>query len=163
MSMRMNKLAHKGFQILFLLFALALAAPVQADDVKRVVWHVDYADPARLGRMISSINNMTQTYEGELADYDVRIVFLGAGIRFLTTDPLAKTPFAEDKEWKEQRKTIHERLKSLNKVKLELCNITLTAVQLDPKTLIPGVAMVPSGVVQIADLQSKGFSYLKAD
>ena len=159
----MIKLTHKGFQLLFLFIALLVMAPVQADDVKRVVWHVDYADPARLGRMITSINNMTEAYEGELADYDVRVVFIGAGIRFLTSDPLANTPFAEDKEWKEQRKTIHERLKSLNKVKLELCTITLNAVRLDAKKLIPGVALVPSGVVQIADLQSKGFSYLKAD
>ena len=159
----MIKLTHKGFQLLFLFIALLVMAPVQADDVKRVVWHVDYADPARLGRMITSINNMTEAYEGELADYDVRVVFIGAGIRFLTSDPLANTPFAEDKEWKEQRKTIHERLKSLNKVKLELCTITLNAVRLDAKKLIPGITLVPSGVVQIADLQSKGFSYLKAD
>lgn len=159
----MNTFARKSFQVLLIVFSMVLVVPAQADDVKRVVWHVDYGDPERLGRMITSINNMTEAYEGELADYDMRIVFLGAGIRFLTTDPLAKTPFAEDKQWKEARKTIHERLKSLNKVKLELCNITATAIRLDTKTLLPGVNLVPSGVVQIADLQSKGFSYLKAD
>lgn len=159
----MSNFTRKGIQILMILFSLALVVPAQADDVKRVVWHVDYADPARLGRMITSINNMTQTWEGELADYDIRVVFLGAGIRFVTTDPLTKTPFAEDKELKEQRKTIHDRLKSLNNVKLELCNITVTAVGLDTKTLIPGVTTVQSGVVRIAELQSQGFSYLKAD
>jgi len=159
----MSHFRHKLSGFVFILLCAAFVTTVQADDVKRVVWHVDYGDPDRLGRMISSVNNMTAAYEGELADYDVRIVFLGAGIRFLTNDPLAKTSFAEDKELKEKRKTIHERLKSLNKVKLELCNITVTAVQLDPKTLIPGVDIVPSGVVEIADLQSKGFSYLKAD
>lgn len=159
----MTPFKHKLSRSLFALLCMLFAASAQADDVKRVVWHVDYGDPDRLGRMITSVNNMTQTWEGELADYDIRIVFLGAGIRFLTTDPLAKTPFAEDKALKEQRKTIHERLKSLNKVKLELCNITTTAVQLDTKTLIEGVASVPSGVVQIAELQAKGFAYLKAD
>ena len=159
----MSPFKHKLSRYFFVLLCMIFAASVQADDVKRVVWHVDYGDPDRLGRMISSVHNMTAAYEGELADYDVRIVFLGAGIRFLTTDSLAKTPFAEDKELKEKRKTLHERLKSLNKVKLELCNITATAIQLDTKTLIAGVTLVPSGVVQIADLQSKGFSYLKAD
>jgi intracellular sulfur oxidation DsrE/DsrF family protein len=163
MNMQANKLTHKGFRILVLLFTLALVTPAQADDVKRVVWHVDYADPARLGRMISSINNMTEAYEGELADYDIRIVFLGAGIRFVTTDPLKNTPFKEDWRLRKAKSELHVRLKSLNNVKMELCNITLTAVQLDAKTLIPGVTLVPSGVVQIADLQSKGFSYLKAD
>lgn len=159
----MSHVVRKTLQLFMVVFSLALAMPAQADGVKRVVWHVDYGDPDRLGRMITSINNMTEAYEGELADYDMRIVFLGAGIRFLTTDPLHKTPFAEDPKWRDARKTIHERLKSLNKVKLELCNITAKAVGLDTKTLIKGVTLVPSGVVQIADLQSKGFSYLKAD
>jgi intracellular sulfur oxidation DsrE/DsrF family protein len=159
----MSRFKYNLSRFFLVLFCVAFTATVQADDVKRVVWHVDYGDPDRLGRMITSVNNMTQTWEGDLTDYDIRIVFLGAGIRFLTTDPLAKTPFAEDKELKEKRKQIHDRLKSLNKVKLELCNITATAVQLDPKTLIPGVSMVQSGVVEIADLQMKGYSYLKAD
>jgi intracellular sulfur oxidation DsrE/DsrF family protein len=159
----MCQFTPNGFRAIAFVFGLMLMGAVQADEVKRVVWHVDYPDPDRLGRMISSINNMTQAYEGELADFDVRIVFLGAGIRFVTTDPLTGTPFAEDKEWKEKRDNVHIRLKSLNNVKLELCNITATAVKLDTSTLIPGVTMVPSGVVQIADLQSKGFSYLKAD
>ena len=105
---------HKISGFLFGLLCLAFAVSVQADEVKRVVWHVDYGDPDRLGRMISSVNNMTAAYEGELADYDIRIVFLGAGIRFLTSDPLAKTPFAEDKELKDKRKQINDRLKSLN-------------------------------------------------
>jgi len=159
----MSTIARKVRQILLVLFSFALALSAQADDVKRVVWHVDYGNPDRLGRMITSINNMTQTYEGELTDYDIRIVFLGAGIRFLTTSPLKGTPFEEDKQLRDVRKTIHDRLKSLNKVKLELCNITVDAVRLDASTLIPGVTSVPSGVVQIADLQTKGFSYLKAD
>lgn len=159
----MFQVTHKAIQLLFGLLCLALVVPVQADDVKRVVWHVDYSDPARLGRMITSINNMTVTYEGELEDYDMRVVFLGAGIRFVTTDPLKNTPFKENWKWRRARPEIHDRLKSLNNVKLELCNITVKAVRLDTKTLISGVKLVPSGVVQIADLQSKGFSYLKAD
>lgn len=77
----------------------AAAEPEKAvvESVKRVVWHVDYKDPIRLGRMLTSVNNMLNTYEEELADHDIRIVFLGAGIRFVTSDPLKKTPFAEDR------------------------------------------------------------------
>ena len=135
------------------------------DSVKKVVWHVDYADPIRLGRMLTSVNNMLTTYEEMFADHDIRIVFLGAGIRFVTHDPLIKTPFEEDKIMKQERKVLTERLQSAigQGIKLELCKITVTAVNLDEAKVTKGVAMVPSGVVRIAELQSKGFAYLKAD
>jgi intracellular sulfur oxidation DsrE/DsrF family protein len=135
------------------------------DSVKKVVWHVDYGDPIRLGRMLTSVNNMLTTYEEMFADHDIRIVFLGAGIRFVTSDPLTKTPFEEDKILKQERKVLTERLQSAigQGIKLELCKITATAVNLDEAKVTKGVALVPSGVVRIAELQSKGFAYLKAD
>lgn len=145
----------------------AAAEPEQAvaETVKRVVWHVDYKDPIRLGRMLTSVNNMLTTYEGELADHDIRIVFLGAGIRFVTSDPLKKTPFAEDRLMKKERKLLTERLQSaMNQgIKLELCKITVDAVGLDEAKVLKGVASVQSGVVRIVELQHKGYGYLKAD
>ncbi len=144
-----------------------VAAPEKAvtETVKRAVWHVDYADPIRLGRMLTSVYNMLTTYEEELADHDIRIVFLGAGIRFVTSDPLTKTPFAEDKVMKKERKLLTERLQSaMNQgIKLELCKITVDAVNLDEDTILKGVGLVPSGVVRIVELQRKGYGYLKAD
>ncbi len=142
-------------------------APAQAatETVKRAVWHVDYYDPIRLGRMLTSVYNMLTTYEEELADHDIRIVFLGAGIRFVTSDPLTKTPFAEDRVLRKERKVLTERLQSaMNQgVKLELCKITLDAVGLDKDKVLKGVGLVPSGVVRIVELQRKGYGYLKAD
>jgi len=141
------------------------AEKMAQDPVKRVVWHVDYSDPIRLGRMLTSVYNMLTTYEEELADHDIRIVFLGAGIRFVTSDPLKKTPFAEDKVMKKERKVLTERLQSAMSqgIKLELCKITVNAVNLDEATILKGVGLVPSGVVRIVELQGKGYGYLKAD
>ena len=62
------------------------ADPAPAEKVEKVVWHVDFADPRRLSAMIQSVNNMVTAYQDDLADYDVRIVFVGAGIRFLTRE-----------------------------------------------------------------------------
>ncbi len=142
-----------------------MAEKTVPDSVNRVVWHVDYKDPIRLGRMLTSVNNMLITYEEELADHDIRIVFLGAGIRLVTSDPLKKTPFAEDKVMKKERKKLTERLQSaMNQgIKLELCKITVDAVGLDEDKVMKGVGMVPSGVVRIVELQRKGYGYLKAD
>jgi len=135
-------------------------------DVVKVVYHADFSSPRRMSAMITSINNMVTTYKSDLVDYDVRIVFVSHGIRFLTKDKLAKTPFAEDKELTERKDNIMQRLASLQNVhdvKLELCDITRDAIRLDAGKLMPNVKLVRSGVVRIAELQRQGFAYLKVE
>lgn len=134
--------------------------------VAKVVYHADFADPRRFSAMLTSINNMVTTYQNDLAEYDVRIVFVAHGIRFVTADLLKGTPFAEDAELKARRKDLIERLRSLHDtqgVKLELCGITREQVRLEPEKLIAGVELVPSGVVRIAELQHQGFAYIKIE
>lgn len=135
------------------------------DDIK-VVYHADFADPRRFSAMLTSINNMVLYYQNELVDYDVRIVFVAHGIRFLTADTLKNTSFAEDKKMKERRKSNTGRLSalhSLQEVKLELCDITRSGIGLDEAKLVDGVELVTSGVVRIAELQSQGFAYIKIE
>jgi len=62
-------------------------------DLTKVVYHADFADPRRFSAMLTSINNMATYYENNFQEYDIRIVFVAHGIRFLTDDKLAKTPF----------------------------------------------------------------------
>lgn len=141
-----------------------LAAADDDSQIAKVVYHADYADPVRLSSMLTSIFNMVTTYENEFIDYDIRIVFLSHGIRFLTNERLKGTPFAVDDKFHEQRKDLITRLKTLHEmqnINLSLCNITREAINLDKDKLIPGVTLVTSGVVEIAKLQSQGFSYLK--
>lgn len=148
------------------LYGERLYAASQDDGVVKVVYHADFADPRRFSAMITSINNMVTTYQNDLVDYDVRIVFVSYGIRFLTKDKLKGTPFAEDKALAERRPDLLTRLGGLQNVqgvKLELCDITRKAISLDKKKLIPNVTLVTSGVVQIAKLQSQGFAYLKVE
>jgi intracellular sulfur oxidation DsrE/DsrF family protein len=140
------------------------AKAVEAEQVMKVVYHIDFYDTDRVGATLASINNMVNTYQETLKEYDVRIVFLGAGIRYTTADPLKGSPFAENKEFKKQKDVILQRIVSINEaqeVKLELCDITRTALNLDKNKLLPGVESVPSGVVRIAELQRQGFAYIK--
>jgi intracellular sulfur oxidation DsrE/DsrF family protein len=159
-----------------LLLVTALAAPAQAlvaqdnagdsDPVVKVVYHADYADPRRFSAMLTSINNMVTFYQNELIDYDVRIVFVAHGIRFLTDDRLEKTPFSSDAALDERRSNLQGRLSALNSVqgvKLELCDITRAGIKLPEDQLYKGVELVPSGVVRIADLQSRGYAYIKIE
>jgi len=144
----------------------AAPAPAPVAPVAKVIYHADFADPRRFSAMLTSINNMVTTYQSDLAEYDVRIVFVAHGIRFVTTDALKDTPFAEDAALKARRKDLIERLRSLHDtqgVKLELCGITREQVRLEPEKLIAGVELVPSGVVRIAELQHQGFAYIKIE
>jgi len=149
--------------------AVAAAEPAAAkprDDVIKVVYHADFADPRRFSAMLTNIYNMASVYESQLADYDIRIVFVSYGIRFVTRDSLKGTPFAEDAALAERRENLLGRLETLRDtfgVKLELCGITREQVGLDAKKLIPGVRIVPSGVARIVELEHRGYAYLKIE
>ncbi|MDT8388149.1 MAG: DsrE family protein [Thiogranum sp.] len=138
----------------------------ELDDTAKVVYHVDFADPRRFSAMLTSINNMVTIYNSELLDYDIKIVFVAHGIRFVTDNKLANTPFAEDSALAERREELKGRLLSLHKVHsvdLEVCDITRSEVQLAEDNLYEGVALVPSGVVRIAELQHDDYAYIKIE
>ncbi len=140
--------------------------PPAAVKAVKVVYHADFADPRRFSAMLTSINNMVTTYQSDLVEYDVRIVFVSHGIRFVTDDPLRGTLFAEDAALKERRQDLKARLQSLQEtqgVKLELCNLTREAIALDEAKLYSGVELVQSGVVRLAELQHQGYAYLKIE
>ena len=149
-----------------LYFSSDTLADESDSDLVKVVYHADFADPRRFSAMLTSINNMATYYENELQEYDIRIVFVAHGIRFLTDDKLLKTPFAEDPEMAERRASNMGRLLSLNdvmSVKLELCDITRSQIGLDKTKLYQGTESVPSGVVRLAELQQQGFAYIKIE
>lgn len=157
--------------LLLLPFLLAIQpgtshAAKGGDNVVKVVYHADFADPRRFSAMLTSINNMATYYQNELIDYDIRIVFVAHGIRFVTDDKLMGTPFQEDAAMAERRESNTGRLESLQNVqgvKLELCDITRAQIGLPKDKLLPGVETVPSGVVRIAELEHQGYAYIKVE
>ena len=159
--------------VVVLLAAVAASAtllPAQGsgddDQVLKVVYHADFADPRRCSAMLTSIHNMAQTYENDLVDYDIRIVFVAHGIRFITDDNLEGTPFAADAKFLERREYLRGRLRSLHTtkgVKFKLCDITRTQINKPEGKFYTMVKFVRSGVVRIAELQRKGFAYLKVE
>jgi uncharacterized protein len=157
-----------GMAALLLLASLALAAPNAAGAAEaRVVYHADFADPRRFSSMLSSINNMVMFYDDNFVDYDIRIVFVAHGIRFVTDDALAGTPFEEDERLREDRDTLRGRMLALNElhnVRLELCELTQNWVGLPSEQVYEAVEFIPSGVVRIAELQNnEGFAYIKVE
>lgn len=169
----MNNIKKPALPLACIILSLGLILSIQdinvahADEnpeTAKVVFHADYTDPQRMSSMLTSIFNMVTTYENEFIEYDIRIVFLSHGIQFLTHDRLKGTPFEVDDKQAKLRKDLITRLITLHdmqNINLSLCDITRQAIGLDKKKLIPGVTIVTSGVVEIAKLQSQGFSYLK--
>lgn len=165
-----NRTQRPGFWLAMLpLLAvvwLVPPTPALAQNEAKVVYHADFSDPRRFSAMLTSINNMVKTYKDRLLSYDIRIVFVAHGIRFLTDQDLRDTPFEADAALKERRENLQGRLTALTSVhdvKLELCNITRSEIGLKEDALYDSVEMVPSGVVRIADLQDQGFAYLKIE
>jgi len=161
---------QRYLMVLVMLFsavmATALPSTVMAEDEVKVVYHADFADPRRFSAMLTSVNNMVTYYQNELIEYDVRIVFVAHGIRFVSDDKLTGTPFEEDAAMAERRENNAGRLQALQnvqEVKLELCEITRSQIGLAEDKLYEGVSLVPSGVVQLATLQAEGFAYIKIE
>ena len=101
---------------LFWLVALGMiqtASASEDEDMAKVVYHADFADPRRFSAMLTSINNMVTHYQNNLVEYDVRIVFVAHGIRFVTDDKLDGTPFQEDADLQERRENLKGRLTAL--------------------------------------------------
>ena len=173
----LERLCHPLMRIFVAVFALLAAgiwnaatadqsAAKPKDNLVKVVYHADFSDPRRFSAMLTNIHNMVSTYQSELMDYDIRIVFVSWGIRFVTEDKLTGTPFAEDAVFKQRRADLQARLATLRDiqgVKLEVCGITREQIGLEEKKLIPGVKIVHSGVVRIVELQRQGFAYLKVE
>lgn len=152
--------------IILIINPLTVSADSEDEDVIKVVYHADFADPRRFSAMLTSINNMVTYYNNELIEFDVRIVFVAHGIRFVTNDKLNNTPFMADAALEERRDNLKGRLLSLNDVhdvKLELCDITRSQINLAQDKVFDSVDSVPSGVVRIAELQREGFAYLKVE
>ena len=145
----------------------ALAAPtlldlnaVKKDTDVACLYHCDYGDPQRFSAMLQNMNNHYSAYEFDAFKLKLVMVVHSAGLKFFLDD-LSGTPWEKDTIDPE----IYKRFVALTKYGVEayLCQITYKRLNIDPaKTKKDAfLKFVPSGVATVAELQSKGFAYLK--
>ena len=145
----------------------ALAAPAALDmaSIKKdtdiaCLYHCDFGDPQRFSQMLQNMNNHYSAYEFDNFKLKLVVVAHAAGIKFFLDD-LSGTPWENDKIDPE----IYQRFVGLTKYGVEayLCQITYKRLKLDfAKTRKdPFLKFVPSGVATVAELQGKGFAYMK--
>jgi len=143
------------------------AAPAQLSlsDIKKdtdiaCLYHCDFGDVQRFSQMLTNINNHLSAYEFDPMRVKLVIVTHGAGIKYFLADR-SGTPWEKD----QIDDDIFKRYVGLTKFGVEtyLCEITYKRNNIDlAKTRNdPSLKFVPSGVATVAELQSKGFAYLK--
>jgi intracellular sulfur oxidation DsrE/DsrF family protein len=145
----------------------AQAAPkkLEASDFKKeadvnVLYHCDFGDHARFAQMLNNINNHLSAYEFDPFKAKIVIVAHAGGVKFFLKD-LVGSPWEKETINPE----INARLDALAKYGVEayLCEITFKRLKMDIAKLrdAPYVRIVSSGVATVAELQGKGYAYLK--
>ena len=145
--------------------AQAAPKPLGIGDLKKeaevnVLYHCDFGDPNRFGQMLTNINNHLSVYDFDPFKAKIVIVTHGAGVKYFLTD-LAGTPWEKDTIDPE----LIARVAALAKygVEVYLCEITFKRQKIDLSKIREAayLRMVGSGVATVAELQSKGFAYVK--
>jgi intracellular sulfur oxidation DsrE/DsrF family protein len=145
----------------------AVAAPekVKLSDLKKdtdiaCLYHCDFGDPKRFGQLLTNMNNHLSVYEFDNMRVKLVIVTHGAGVQFFLDD-LTGTPWADNKIDPD----LYKRFTGLTKFGVEayLCEITFKRNKIDPAKAKQDsfLKFVPSGVATVAELQAKGFGYIK--
>lgn len=145
--------------------ALAKPAELAMKDLKKesevaVVYHCDFADPQRYSVMLRNINNHLSVYDFDPFETKIVIVAHGGGVAFHLKN-------REGTSWAglELDPTLDARMRGLAAygVEVYLCKITFQLENIDLSKVKDDdyIRLVPSGVATVADLQAKGFSYIK--
>jgi len=135
-------------------------ASVKKDTDFACLYHCDFGDHARFSQMLNNVNNHLSAYEFDPMKIKIVIVAHAAGLKFFLED-LSGTPWEKETIDPE----LYKRVAGLAKYGVEayLCQITYKRLKIDmAKTRNDAfLKFVPSGVATVAELQSKGFGYLK--
>ncbi len=138
----------KLFRVIAAMLFLSLAVSAgAAGRPEKVVYHISDASNAMqaLGNIRNHLNASPNA--------SIVVVTHGAGIDFLLED-------AKDKNGNPYDAVVQELAN--RKVQFRICNNTLEGRKIDRKRVLPEATVVPSGVAEVARLQSQeGYAYIK--
>jgi len=137
---------------LLLCLTLANVAWTGGDVVHKVAIHVDDNDPKRMNMALNNIKNIRKYYDSAGEKVQIELVAYGPGLHMLRADT---SPVAE----------------RISAMSLEIEDLTFSAcgnthAAMSKKAgeaikLLDEATMVPSGVVQLIELQEKGYAYVR--
>jgi intracellular sulfur oxidation DsrE/DsrF family protein len=130
----------------------ANAATVEDKKTHHVVIQVDTDDPATMRIALGNSMNAKKYYDSVGEKLVLEIVAYGPGITMLRSDT---SPV------KDQIEGVRA---SIPGITLSMCNNSKEAAEKrEGKTIIPlpGVQVVPAGIVRVVELQEQGYSYVR--
>jgi intracellular sulfur oxidation DsrE/DsrF family protein len=138
------------------LLSMAFASTSLAADSKphRIAIQIDQNDPQIMNLVLNNATNVVEYYRAKNEAVDVDIVAYGPGLHMLRAD----TSPVQDRV---------KRLKDMafpGKIQFSACNNTRQGMEKAEGHAIPILAdatVVPSGVVQLMELQEQGWSYIR--
>jgi len=133
---------------------------LQKDTDIACLYHCDFGDPKRFSQLITNMSNHLSVYDYDTMRVKLVLVTHGPGVKFFLDD-LSGTPWANDKIDPD----LYKRFAGLAKFGVEayLCQITFKRNNMDLGKAKKDAFLkfVPSGVATVAELQAKGYAYLK--
>ncbi len=128
------------------------SAEASPEEARRVALHVDEKDPGRMNLALNNARNITRYYEGKGIEVRIRIVAYGPGLHML----------------REDTSPVKDRIAAMA---LELPNLSFAACANTRRAmarregreppLVEEAEIVPSGVVELVELQRRGWSYIR--
>ena len=128
------------------------ANPVRNSEPRRVVLHVNFSEPQALNFVLNNAENINAYYASSGINVEIRIVAHGPGLHMLRVDT----------------SPVKKRLQAMNAAQSNLsfyaCENTRDRMaKAEGKTpeILSEATIVPSGIVEIVELQRAGWQYLK--
>lgn len=119
---------------------------------KRIVLHVDENDKAKMNLALNNAANVYKYYKDKGEKTEIRIIAYGPGLNMLRAD---KSPVKD---------RIEHMALAQEGLTFAACGNTLkkmTKAEGKKPPIVAEATMVPSGVVELVELQAKGWTYIK--
>ncbi len=141
-----------AFALIGLFVAAAVTPALAAGNTHYLAIHVDENDKFKMNLALNNAENVTKYYKAKGDTVKIEIVTYGPGLVMLRSD---KSPV---------KARIEKISLELDNIQFSACGVTRGKMAKKEGMDIPIMAeatMVPSGVVQLMELQEKGWSYIR--
>lgn len=126
--------------------------PVRDDEPRRVILHVNFNDPDSLNYVLNNAENIDSYYADAGKTVEIRIVAHGPGLHMLRDDT---SPV------KQRLQSMAADLESLSFYACANTRARMAKAEGKDPEIVSEAVMVPSGIVEIMELQRAGWLYLK--
>lgn len=126
--------------------------PVRDDEPRRVILHVNFNDPDSLNYVLNNAENIDSYYSDAGKTVEIRIIAHGPGLHMLRDDT---SPV------KQRLQSMAADLESLSFYACANTRARMAKAEGKEPEIVSEAAMVPSGIVEIMELQRAGWLYLK--